>query len=347
MVASFPPEIAACASALVERWQNLGAGCRIDLRLEVHRAMVSLLERTLFLGGISRNLDEAINKVRLQFELSARVSLLDLLNMPQWIPRIGALRLRSVLIYFADMAADVIAARERLLASTPTVGPNDVVDMLLARDETRSDGRACRKEVAGNIFMLFAAGHETSASALCWALYLLSLDSEWRERVESEVDRELPDGGYVEGSFDRLGMTRAVIEETLRLYPPIATINRQAVAADRLGPHEIKPGTFVIVAPYVLHRHRLLWEAPDLFDPSRFLPGVREKIDRYAYLPFGAGARACIGGAFALRALIVTLATIVRAFRLELAPDQRVWPVHRVTLHPNGEIPMILHRRDN
>jgi cytochrome P450 len=168
---------------------------------------------------------------------------------------------------------------------------------------------------------------KTSASALCWALYLLALDSEWRKRLESEVDRELPDGGYIDGSLDRLVMTRAVIEETLRLYPPIATIHRQAVATDRLGSHQIKPGTFVIIAPYVLHRHRLLWEAPDLFDPSRFLPGVRKQIDRYAYLPFGAGARACIGGALALRTLIITLATIVRAFRLELVADYKIFPV--------------------
>jgi hypothetical protein len=160
MVSSFTPEIAACATALVQRWQNFGAGCRIDLRLEAHRAIVGLLERTLFLGGIGRNYDEAISKVRLQFELTARVSLLDLLNMPRWIPRIGALRLRSVLIYFAEMAADVIAARDQLLASVPAVARNDVVDMLLAPDETRPDGRACRKEVAGSIFMLFAAGHE-------------------------------------------------------------------------------------------------------------------------------------------------------------------------------------------
>jgi cytochrome P450 len=193
--------------------------------------------------------------------------------------------------------------------------------------------------------MLFAAGHETSAAALCWAFYLLALDPEWRDLVEAEADRELPDGRFVEGSLERLVMTRAVLEETLRLYPPIATINRQAMAADWLGEHSIEPGSFVIVAPWVVHRHRRLWEMPDLFDPSRFLPGARERIDRFAYLPFGAGPRTCIGASFAFQALTITLATIVRTFRLELVPNSQVRPVHRVTLHPKCEVPMILHRR--
>jgi cytochrome P450 len=193
--------------------------------------------------------------------------------------------------------------------------------------------------------MLFAAGYETSASALCWVFYLLSLDPEWRERLETEVDRELPDGQFVAGSLDRLVMTRAVIEETLRLYPPIATLNRQAVAADRLGDHAIEPGTFVMIAPWVLHRHRSLWEMPDHFDPARFLPDARDNIHRFSYLPFGAGPRVCVGASFGMQALTIMVATIIRRFRLELAPGSKVWPVHRITVHPEHGPYMLLHPR--
>jgi cytochrome P450 len=345
MVAGFTAAMADAAVALAQRWSALGAGSRIDVAHEMQRAMISLLEQTLFPGGLGRDLDEAIAKVRRQFELTARVSLLDLLDLPRWIPRLAQLRLRPVFAFFAQMAADLITARERMLAASPAAPPSDFLTALLQVDESRTDSPLTRDEIAGNIFMLFAAGHETSASSLCWAFYLLALDPEWRERLEAEADRELPDGRFIEGSLERLVVTRAFIEETLRLYPPIATLNRQAIGADRVGEHVIEPGTFVIVAPWVVHRHRRLWEMPDHFDPSRFLPPARDNIHRYAYLPFGAGPRTCIGAAFAMQALTITVATIVRNFRLELAADSKVWPVHRITVHPEHGPFMVLHPR--
>jgi cytochrome P450 len=345
MVADFTAPMTDAALALTKQWETLGAGSRIDLALEMRRATIRLLERTLFPGGFDRDLDETIKHIRRQFELVARVSLLDLLNMPNWIPRIVDFRLRPIFAFFEAMAADLIASRERLLEDPAAAPPNDFLTALLQPSEQRSGRALTRAEIAGNIFMLFAAGHETSASALCWAFYLLALDDEWRERLEAEADRELPDGRFVEGSLDRLIETKAVIEETLRLYPPIATLNRQAVGADRLGDLKIAPGTFVVVAPWVLHRHRRLWEMPDHFDPSRFLPGARDNIHRFSYLPFGAGPRVCVGASFGTQAFTILLATIVRRFKLELAPDSEVWPVHRVTLHPERGPSMILRPR--
>src|SRR5262249_10318480 len=151
---------------------------------------------------------------------------------------------------------------------------------------------------------LFAAA-EPLAAVLSWAFYLLSRDPQWRERGEEEADRELPRGRYVEGSLQRLGATPAGIGERLRPYPPVATIHRQAVAADRLAGYAIAPGTIVIISPWVVHRHRLLWAAPDQFDPSRFLPPARANVARFVYLPFGIGPRTCIGGAFALQSAII------------------------------------------
>jgi cytochrome P450 len=107
----------------------------------------------------------------------------------------------------------------------------------------------------------------------------------------------------------------------------------------------VKPGSLVVVPPYVLHRHRRLWDAPDVFAPERFLGAEREKIDRFAYLPFGIGPRTCIGGAFALQEATLVLARIVKNFKLELAAGHRVWPVQKVTLRPGGGLPMILRSR--
>jgi cytochrome P450 len=139
--------------------------------------------------------------------------------------------------------------------------------------------------------------------------------------------------------------TRAVVEEALRLYPSLPAISREAIGPDELAGHRIGPGEMVVIAPYVLHRHRRLWERPDDFDPSRFLPGARDRIGRYAYLPFGAGPRICIGAAFALQEATLVLSAIMRDFRIALVPGTTVWPLQRLTLRPRGGLPMLLTRR--
>src|SRR5206468_2101485 len=128
---------------------------------------------------------------------------------------------------------------------------------------------------------------------------LLSQHPHWRARAEQEVDEALSDGA--EPGPDDLPVVRAVIEESLRLYPPAASLTRAALRADRIGDVRIAPGTRVIVSPWIVHRHKRLWTDPGLFDPARFMPGAREKIDRFAYIPFGAGPRICIGMGFAMQ----------------------------------------------
>ena len=145
--------------------------------------------------------------------------------------------------------------------------------------------------------------------------------------------------------LDKLVETRAVIDEALRLYPPAATITREAIGPDRFGDLRVKAGTRVVVSPWVLHRHKLLWDDPDHFRPERFLPEARKEIDRFAYLPFGAGPRVCIGASFALQEAVTILATVVRAFRLDVVPGHPIVPVQRISLRPQGGMPMRLRRR--
>jgi cytochrome P450 len=171
----------------------------------------------------------------------------------------------------------------------------------------------------------------------------LSQSPQWRHRVGAEAERELD--GPVAGLADRLVETRAVIDEAARLYPPIAAISRVAIDADELAGERVKRGSLVVIAPYVLHRHRALWRDPDVFDPNRFLGKERGEIDRFAYIPFGTGARTCIGSAFALQEATLILANIVRNFHLQLAPDKKVWPLLRVTLRPAGGLPMKITRK--
>jgi cytochrome P450 len=277
------------------------------------------------------------------FNTIGKISPLDILGVPDFVPRLGRFRVRATLRFFGTEVDRVISARRRILAEQPDRAPNDLLTHLLeALDTTGADGLT-EAEVRSNILTFIAAGHETTANTLSWALFLLSQSREWRERVEAEVDRELT--GSASGIADRLTATRAVIEETIRLYPPISAISRVALGNDALNGEAVRPGSLIVISPYVLHRHRLLWHRPDAFDPGRFLGHAAATIDRFAYLPFGAGPRKCIGSTFALQEATLVLAAIVKHFNFQMRPGHAVWPSLRVTLRPANGLPMIIARR--
>jgi cytochrome P450 len=221
--------------------------------------------------------------------------------------------------------------------------PRDVLTLLLEALDPETQHHMCIAEVRANVLTLIAAGHETTANALSWSLYLLSCSQHWRERVAAEARREL--NGSTEDLAERLPETRATIEEALRLYPPIAALTRVALGDDVLAGQLIARGTMIVIAPYVLHRHRLLWDRPDCFDPARFLGSARAAVDRFAYLPFSGGPRTCIGIAFALQEAAIVLSTVMKHFTLELAEGHKAWPLLRITLRPAGGLPMIIRRR--
>jgi cytochrome P450 len=345
LIANLAEPMAAAAASLVETWARLPEHSLIDVAAQLQWATIDVLERTVFRDGIGDNRSRFPKALMHYLDTVGRLDPLDAFNAPWWVPRIGRLRARRSIALFNRTAESLVDNRRRRLAEAPASVPEDFLTLLLQARDPKSDRGLSLQEVKDNIVTFIAASFETGANVLAWALYLLAIDDEWRERIQSEADHELPDGRYVDGSLERLVVTRAVIEETMRLYPPVPVTARQTIGPDQLEQQEVAAGTVVIIAPWVLHRHRLLWDEPDLFDPSRFLPGARESIGRFAYLPFGAGPRTCIGAAYAMQEVIIMLAAIVRRFRLELAPGHRVWPVHRVTLHPQGGLPMILNRR--
>jgi cytochrome P450 len=200
--------------------------------------------------------------------------------------------------------------------------------------------------VRANIVTFIGAGHETTGNALTWSLYLLSQAPDVRERIEREADEVLGERSLAPDDLSRLIFTRAVVDEAIRLYPPVPFMSRAAIGEDRIGNLRIPKGSLVAIAPWVLHRHHRLWETPEAFDPDRFMRERRGSIDRFAYLPFGAGPRVCIGASFALQEAVVVLASIVRAARLDLVEGHEVRPLHRVTLRPEGGLPMRLRLKD-
>ncbi len=224
------------------------------------------------------------------------------------------------------------------MTMNPSEQPSDLLALLL-RALDPSTGRALTlAEVRSNILTFLSAGHETTANVLAWSIFLLWQSPDWQARVQEEAERELD--GPIDGLAERLVVTKAVVEEALRLYPPIAALSRTAERADVLGGFNVKSGSLVVIAPYVLHRHRLLWDRADMFDPARFLPEAKSAIARFAYLPFGVGPRTCIGASFALQEATVVLAVLMRRFDLKLTAGAHVWPVQKITLRPALGLPM-------
>ena len=337
----FAPAVTAAAAALVARWSALPDGSIVDVADEITHTTLDVLQRTIFSQGIELDIGEFQMAMRNYFDTIGRIDPLDALGLPDFLPRPTRFRARASLKFF-DAAVDaIIARRRRLLAENARALPRDVLTFLLEARDPDTNEPLGEAELRANVITFIAAGHETTANALTWSLYLLSQDSEWTARVVAEADRT----SEGEDPCAHLLATRAVIEEALRLYPPIAAISRVAIEADEIAGALVRAGTMVIVSPYVVHRHRRLWTNPELFDPSRFLGDARMQIHRYGYLPFGAGPRICIGAAFALQEASLLLSAIVRNFTLCLPTGHEVEPLLRITLRPKGGLPMQIHRR--
>ena len=343
-VSSFTSAMLTAANELVAKWVGLGHDATVDVAAEMTLVTLRVLTLTIFSDGIGCDFDEFRTAMDAYFGVVGRIGMLDLLGVPKSVPRPGHGRLRRTLTYFEDVIDKIIQMRcEKLAASGDDDSPNDLLTLLLRSLDPSTGRQLSMTEVRSNILTFLSAGHETTANTLTWSIFLLSKSPEWRLRVLEEAERELR--CPTDDLADRLVVTKAVIEEALRLYPPIAALSRTAVEADLLGDVVVKPRSLIVIAPYVLHRHRDLWNRPDVFDPSRFLPEARIGIPRFAYLPFGAGPRTCIGSSFALQEAAIVLAVLTRSFDLRLSPNADVWPLQRLTLRPANGLPMEVSQR--
>ncbi len=221
----------------------------------------------------------------------------------------------------------------------------DLLSMLMAATDNETGSRMTDRQLRDEVMTFFLAGHETTAVALTWTWYLLSKHVAVRRRVEEEVDRVT--GGRLPTVDDlpKLAYTRMVIQESMRLYPPVWGMARLSVEEDQLGDVVIPPRSPILLVQYATHRHREFWDNPEGFDPDRFLPEQTEKRHPYAYFPFGAGPRICIGNHFALMEALLIVATVASRWRLNLVPGAPVIPQARVTLRPKGGLLMAIQQR--
>ena len=341
-----PRHIAGFARPMLERARAFAAryeaGGTVDVSRDMTLLTFDILAETLFSGEIAGEPGSFAKQVDRLFETMGRVDPLDLLGAPDWLPRFTQLLGRSSLAYFRGIVAATIRQRERKMAGAPGEAPSDFLTLLL--DAQGPDGLT-RGEVEDNIITFIGAGHETTARALGWTLYCLAQAPWEREPVEAEIDRLMASAPDPEKWLETMPLTRAAFEEAMRLYPPAPSINREAIEDDQYRTLKIRRGTQVLVMPWTVHRHRRLWDEPNAFLPARFHPGNREKVDRFQYIPFGAGPRTCIGASFAMQEAMIALAVLLSRYRFDTLPETRPWPVQKLTTQPQGGLPMQVGRR--
>ena len=345
-IADFLPAMRDSGEWLVKRWSDLRDRRSVDLAAEMSRVTLDVLERTIFPGGLAGDPGDLARALTNYFNSIGRIDPFDLLGFPKWIPRIRRPRATAV-GPFGESVVAMIEARKRELADprrAPATRP-DLLTLLLEASDPETGGRLSAKDVRANVGTFIGAGHETTANALTWTLFLLAHHPDWRAQAEAEVDAVAPAGAVTDASLRQLVVVRAALEEAMRLYPPAASLSRAAIGPDDLCGRRIRAGAVVVVSPWVLHRHRRLWRDPDFFDPGRFMPENRDSIDRFAYLPFGAGPRVCIGQGFATQEALAILAAVLANFRLDCAPGAAPAPLQRITLRPRGGMPMLVTRR--
>ncbi|HSZ97912.1 MAG TPA: cytochrome P450, partial [Bradyrhizobium sp.] len=225
----------------------------------------------------------------------------------------------------------MLMAERRAAGKQEGAPARDLFDLMNAARDPETGEAFSEAQLGDQVATMILAGHETTATALFWALYLLALDPVAQEQLAAEARQVSADG---EADLERLKFTRAVVDETMRLYPPAFLIARAAAGNDEVAGIPIKRHDVILIAPWLLHRHEKLWRDPNAFVPERFLSPAPPP-DRFAYLPFGVGARVCIGAHFALVEATLALARIIAAFRVTLLDKDPVMPVGVVTTQPN------------
>ncbi len=302
----------------------------IDLLAAMQNLALDIAGRSMF-SLETRQYGAAMRRMLTEYGVQyAKPHLFDMV-LPPWIPTLRDLGRRRFQRRWMALMAEIMQAR---LAEPAADTPRDLFDLLLAARDPETGEGFSPDQLRDQIATMILAGHETTAVTLFWSLVLLAGAPDQQQRVAEEArDIEItPDNAMA--AMPRLVRTRAVISEALRLYPPAFALAREAIGADRVGDIEIPRGTVLLIAPWVLHRHRRLWRDPDAFDPSRFLPDA-PPIPRFAYLPFGAGPRVCVGAQFALAEATLVLAMLIRDFEVTLDDPLSVLPVAVVTTQPN------------
>lgn len=338
---AFPVMLAAVRDMLA-RLAAVPPGARVNLDAEMAHVTADIIFRAIFSRPLtqqaSRDVFEAFGHYQ---EALPQFDLVEMLGLPDWVPRRSLRKARRAAARIRGILHAMI--EERLKGATVN-REQDILDVLMASRDTHGR-RFSPDELVDEVAVLFLAGHETSATALTWAVYLASQQPGIEQRLVAEAHAVLVGDPPRYEDINRLRLTRNVFKEALRLYPPVSFITREAVAERRVTRWRIRRNSMMVISPWVIQRHRNFWPQPECFDPDRFDHPHSKECEQQAYLPFGTGQRACPGASFAMLEGPLILANLFRHFHVELAEGVQVNPICRLTTRPENKIFVTLRPR--
>lgn len=335
----FAPVMVDTTEELAAHWRTLGDGAQVDALVEMADLTAEIIARAVFGSKLGRDKTLEVIQGFTDFQkVVNQINIAYFLGADEGWPLFPGPRRRASIARVHRVIDNLIADH---LAGNGD--PNSMIAMLMQSVDPRTDKPMTPVELRNEAATIFMAGHETTAATLTWAWYLLSRAPWAEEQLHAELDEVLGGRTPTMADVPKLKYTRAIIDETLRLYPPVPILGRQAMEADHIGTYAIEAKSLILVIPWLLHRHEEFWERPHAFEPDRFLD-KRPKFP-FAYVPFAAGPRVCAGTAFGQVEAVLCLATLAQKFKVRVAAEAKVVPQCRLTLRPRGGLPVTLHSR--
>lgn len=334
------PAMWAAGQAALERLGTLADGSDVEIEAETSHAAADVIFRTLFSIPIEHEIArEVFDEFRAYQRSQPILNLAAFIPGPRWMPRFFRRETRASARKIRHLIQRLTA--ERLAAIEAGTAPDDLATKIMTTPDPETGERFDVDEMVDQVAIFFLAGHETSASALAWTLYLLARYPDWQEKVAAEGAAASAEFASISG----LRVTRDVFREALRLYPPVPMMVRETTCPETFRERPVKVGSQVVLSPWHLHRQTRLWERPDEFDPARWGTENGRSCMRSAYMPFSAGPRVCTGAGFAMVEGVLLLALICRTYRIETVPGQEPMPVAHLTVRARDGIWLRLRPR--
>ena len=327
------PAMWAAGEASVERLRPLADGTPQEVEVETSHAAADVIFRTLFSIPIEdRVATQVFDEFRDYQRTQPILNLAAFVRGPKWMPRF----FRSETKLAAKSIRKLITGltQSRLAAIETGSAPDDLATKIMTTKDPQTGQAVSVEEMVDQVAIFFLAGHETSASALAWTLYLLASNPDWQDRVADEAAKLTDDFSAV----SKLRVTRDVFREALRLYPPVPMMVRETTCPEEFRNREVKEGAQVVLSPWHLHRHERMWDNPDGFDPARWGTENGKTCMRDAYMPFSSGPRVCTGAGFAMIEGVLLIAMLIRAYRFEIVTDRPPEPVAHLTVRSKDGI---------
>ncbi|MGH1353931.1 MAG: cytochrome P450 [Thalassovita sp.] len=323
------PAMLQAGQAAVARLEKLADGQPQEIEAEASHAAADVIFRTLFSIPIEHQVaGQVFSEFREHQRAQPVVNLGALLPLPRWFPRFHSRRTKQTAQTIRRLITQLTDERNKaILAGT---APDDLATKIMTTPDPQTGETFAPDEMVDQVAIFFLAGHETSASALAWALYVLALYPDWQEKLAAEAR---PMGASPKFSdVSKLRISRDVFRETLRLYPPVPMMVREAACPEHFRDRAVPTGSQIVLSPWHLHRHTRLWDRPDDFDPGRFQTENGKTCLREAFIPFSAGQRVCPGAGFAMIEGPLLLSMLVRAYKFEPVAERRAMPVAHLTV---------------